>query len=116
MRWRIETPLGTEWRIASVCMSASPQSRGSLFMGIDAPSVKTETKGLNILRLYINKMEQVAPKHTERDIEIALRMLDKSRAIQRASYYRHREQRLAKRKEHYQNIEKPRNATLKTDS
>ena len=85
-------------------------------MGIDAPSVKTETKGLNILRLYINKMEQVAPKHTERDIEIALRMLDKSRAIQRASYYRHREQRLAKRKEHYQNIEKPRNATLKTDS
>lgn len=61
-------------------------------------------------------MEQNAPKHTEKDIEIALRMLDKSRAIQRASYYKHREERLAKRKEHYQNIEKPRNATLKTDA
>ena len=61
-------------------------------------------------------MEQNAPKHTEKDIEIALRMLDKSRALQRASYYKHRAERLAKRKEHYHNVEKPKNATMKTDA
>jgi hypothetical protein len=88
----------------------------SLFMGIDASCVKTDTKGLNILHLYINNMEQVAPKHTERDVEIALRMLDKSRAIQRASYYRHRDERLAKRKAHYHNVEKAKQSTMKTDS
>jgi len=56
-----------------------------------------------------------APVRSQRDIEIALRLLDKTRAIQRASYYRHRDERLAKRKEHYQNVEKQKNATMKTD-
>jgi hypothetical protein len=52
-----------------------------------------------------------APTHSQKDIEVALRLLDKTRAIQRASYYRHREERLAKRKEYYNNVEKPKMKT-----